>query len=24
LEFKLKKEKKPLIYFTSKYKKLFW
>jgi hypothetical protein len=24
LQFKLKKEKKPLIYFASKYKKLFW
>ena len=24
LKFKLKKEKKPLIYFDSKYKKLFW
>jgi len=23
LQFKLKKEKKPLIYFSSKYKKLF-
>jgi len=24
LQFKLKKEKKPLIYFASKYKKLLW
>jgi hypothetical protein len=24
LNFKLKNEKKPLIYFASKYKKLVW